>query len=116
MSEEQQVSVEELEVRKQQIKEGLITQDEKVDGSKVEKEALSDFVPPPKPKSINPDSERGGMSVGGPAGRKRVKGNAKKQQDVNYSSRRGFQKIWDDKPIQNVGEGVNTTDIPTRRS
>lgn len=116
--EEGEVGVQEdvIAERRQALKEGLI-----------EPETLEGESQPIEGKD-NRDSKRAsniasggaynrpGMSFGGPGLRRKKQQNPKppvERKEVN--PRRGTFKIWDDRPVNNVGGGTSTTDIPQRR-
>jgi hypothetical protein len=58
----------------------------------------------------------GGSVIAGPFSRKRVgKKTEKKPVENSLSPRRGVYKIWDNKPVNNVGDGKNTFDVAKDR-
>lgn len=59
--------------------------------------------------------ERRGMSFGGPAGVPRKQANANNVKRSDYGSRRGIAKAFPDEPVEDVGRGTNTLDIPARK-
>lgn len=96
-----------VEKRKEEIKEGLIgTADEKLDGElQKEREKSNREVK----EEIRPSTEpnfREGMSIAGPFGRTRVApAKTASKPATPDNPRRGVQRIWPDRRINNVGEG-----------
>jgi len=111
-----------IEERRKAIKDGLINSAEerfKKSPTPTVEELESPTTPfssaqseaEPKSPALVDSFERNGLSVGGPSGRTRVR--PKVEGVVNeerISKRRGIYKIWNNKPIKNVGEGTNTYD------
>ena len=65
---------------------------------------------------IENDFNRQGIRVGGPGIRK-SRGAVKKARSLeDVNERVGIYKIWNDKPIRNIGEGTSTSDIPQRKN
>lgn len=105
----------ELEQRKQALKDGLIgSAEEKVD-SELERERVENRrqATVPTEPSTEDAFKRNGTSVGGPFARRRtapVSDKAKSYElgaDKERDSRRGVHRIWDDKPVNNVGKGTH---------
>lgn len=78
------------------------------------KEAVETVTPKVKQKDSGESGvvtdNREGMNIAGVSGRKKVN---KKSGPKKMT--RGSYKIWEDKEVENVGEGVNTYDISKRR-
>ena len=116
---EPELSEDEIEKRKQAIKEGLVgSAEEKLDGeahSEQEKNMRQNT------EATEPSTEdafqRGGVAIAGPFARRRVKPRVDKAQPATPTgARRGVQKIWEDRPINNVGGGKTANNVQEERT
>jgi len=60
--------------------------------------------------------DRQGIRVGGPGLRKTRASVTEARSSEDPNERLGIFKIWNDKPIRNIGEGTTTSDIPQRKN
>jgi hypothetical protein len=107
------------EERKQALKEGLIGDSEETLDSEVSRQRVENkrnATQPTKPSTVDAFSRGGGISVGGPFARRRVRPETDKAKPAKPNNpRRGVQKIWDDEPINNVGDGTTSHDVRNKR-
>jgi len=66
--------------------------------------------------SVKIAKDRQGIRIGGPGVRK-SRGSVKPARSAEDANERvGIYKIWNDKPIRNIGQGTSTSDIPQRKN
>ena len=66
--------------------------------------------------SVKIAKDRQGIRIGGPGIRK-SRGSVKPARSAEDANERvGIYKIWNDKPIRNIGQGTSTSDIPQRKN
>ena len=66
--------------------------------------------------SVKIAKDRQGIRIGGPGIRK-SRGSVKPARSAEDTNERvGIYKIWNDKPIRNIGQGTSTSDIPQRKN
>lgn len=101
--------------RREMLIEGLIENETAV--VKIEK-SNRDVTEKSKVRPRGPH-HRTGMAFGGPGSTGVIKRRGKHKQiepkKQDYESRRGIAKVYPELDVKNVGEGINTTDIPARR-
>lgn len=114
---EAEVAEDVVEQRKQAIKEGLIGDAEETVDSEAERQRVENKRQSTQPSTPSTKDAfgRGGVAIAGPFARKRVRPREDVAKPAKPNNpRRGVQKIWEDRPINNVGDGTNTYDLPKK--
>ena len=98
-----------LQKRKAELIDKLIgdAEEEKLEQKRIEEEAQPPQDDSRDTPSTEPTFDRGGAAIAGPFGRRRLRPISEdKKAATPDNPRRGVQRIWKDRPINNVGQGT----------